>query len=65
MVIASCLLWIFSDPQVVSVGLTEAQAKSAGHEMVISVLGLEHTRDGPWQRVIDGAFQASISSRWP
>ncbi len=33
---------VFSDPQVASVGLTEAQAKSAGHEVVISVLRLEH-----------------------
>ena len=33
---------VFSDPQVASVGLTEAQAKSAGHEVVTSVLGLEH-----------------------
>jgi len=33
---------VFSDPQVASVGLTEAQAQSAGHEVVTSVLGLEH-----------------------
>jgi mercuric reductase len=33
---------VFSDPQVASVGLTEAQAKSAGHEVITSVLGLEH-----------------------
>jgi len=33
---------VFSDTQVASVGLTEAQAKSAGHEVVTSVLGLEH-----------------------
>lgn len=33
---------VFSDPQVASVGLTEAQAKAAGHEVVSSVLGLEH-----------------------
>ena len=33
---------VFSDPQVASVGLTEAQATSAGHEVVTSVLGLEH-----------------------
>ena len=33
---------VFSDPQVASVGLTEAQANSAGHEVVTSVLGLEH-----------------------
>ena len=33
---------VFSDPQVASVGLTEAQAKSAGHDVVTSVLGLEH-----------------------
>lgn len=33
---------VFSDPQVASVGLTEAQAKMAGHEVVTSVLGLEH-----------------------
>jgi mercuric reductase len=33
---------VFSDPQVASVGLTEAQAESAGHEVVTSVLGLEH-----------------------
>jgi mercuric reductase len=33
---------VFSDPQVASVGLTEAQAKAACHEVVTSVLGLEH-----------------------
>jgi mercuric reductase len=33
---------VFSDPQVASVGLTEAQANSAGHQVVTSVLGLEH-----------------------
>ncbi len=33
---------VFSDPQVASVGLTEAQAESAGHEVATSVLGLEH-----------------------
>ena len=33
---------VFSDPQVASVGLTEAQAKAAGHAVVTSVLGLEH-----------------------
>lgn len=33
---------VFSDPQVASVGLTEAQAKAACHEVVTSVLGLKH-----------------------
>jgi len=33
---------VFSDPQVASVGLTEAQAETAGHEVATSVLGLEH-----------------------
>ena len=33
---------VFSDPQVASVGLTEAQAKCAGHGVVTSVLGMEH-----------------------
>lgn len=33
---------VFSDPQVASVGLTEAQATSAGHDVTTSVLGLEH-----------------------
>jgi len=33
---------VFSDPQVASVGLTEAQANAAGHDVVTSVLGLEH-----------------------
>ncbi|MBT2131593.1 mercury(II) reductase [Aliiroseovarius lamellibrachiae] len=33
---------VFSDPQVASVGLTEAQARSAGHDVATSVLGLEH-----------------------
>jgi mercuric reductase len=33
---------VFSDPQVASVGLTEAQAKAAGYDVVKSVLGLEH-----------------------
>lgn len=32
---------VFSDPQVASVGLTEAAAKKAGHEVRISVLPLE------------------------
>lgn len=42
MTIESCPLWFFSDPQVASVGLTEAQATSAGHDVTTSVLGLEH-----------------------
>lgn len=33
---------VFSDPQVASVGLTEAAAKAAGHDVRISVLPLEH-----------------------
>ena len=33
---------VFSDPQVASVGLTEAEAKAQGFETVVSVLGLEH-----------------------
>ncbi|VAV96482.1 Mercuric ion reductase [hydrothermal vent metagenome] len=33
---------VFSDPQVASVGLTEAKAVSAGHDVITSVLGLEH-----------------------
>ena len=33
---------VFSDPQVASVGLTEAQARSAGHDVMTSILGLEH-----------------------
>jgi mercuric reductase len=33
---------VFSDPQVASVGLTEAQARAAGHEVRTSVLPLEH-----------------------
>jgi mercuric reductase len=33
---------VFSDPQVASVGLTEAKAKSAGFDVVTTVLGLEH-----------------------
>lgn len=33
---------VFSDPQVASVGLTEAAAKAQGFETVVSVLGLEH-----------------------
>lgn len=33
---------VFSDPQVATVGLTEAQARSAGYEVSTSVLGLEH-----------------------
>src|SRR5205823_4599774 len=31
---------VFTDPQVASVGLTEAQAKVAGHEVATSVLSL-------------------------
>jgi len=33
---------VFSDPQVASVGLTEAKAMRAGHDVITSVLGLEH-----------------------
>jgi len=33
---------VFSDPQVATVGLTEAAAAKAGHEVVTSVLPLEH-----------------------
>jgi mercuric reductase len=33
---------VFSDPQVASVGLTEANARTAGHAVITSVLGLEH-----------------------
>ena len=33
---------VFSDPQLASVGLTEAQARKAGHDVVTSVLPLEH-----------------------
>jgi mercuric reductase len=33
---------VFSDPQVASVGLTEARARSAGHEVRTSVLPLDH-----------------------
>lgn len=33
---------VFSDPQVASVGLTEATAKAQGYDLVTSVLGLEH-----------------------
>lgn len=33
---------VFTDPQVASVGLTEAQAKTAGHEVATSVLALDH-----------------------
>jgi len=33
---------VFSDPQIASVGATEAQAASDGHDVVTSVLGLEH-----------------------
>ncbi len=33
---------VFCDPQVASVGLTEAAARAAGHDVRISVLALEH-----------------------
>ncbi len=33
---------VFSDPQVASVGLTEAQAQQAGHETATSLLPLQH-----------------------
>ena len=33
---------VFTDPQVAGVGLTEAQAIAAGHEVKTSVLGLEN-----------------------
>jgi mercury(II) reductase len=32
---------VFTDPQIASVGLTEAQARTAGHEVAISVLSLD------------------------
>ncbi len=39
----STMAWVvFSDPQVAGVGLTEAGARAAGHEVKTSVLGLEH-----------------------
>ena len=39
----SAMPWIvFTDPQVAGVGLTEAQAIAAGHEVKTSVLGLEN-----------------------
>lgn len=33
---------VFTDPQIASVGATEAQAAARGHDVVTSVLGLEH-----------------------
>ncbi|NKX41767.1 mercury(II) reductase, partial [Rhodobacteraceae bacterium R_SAG2] len=33
---------VFSDPQVASVGVTAAQAAAQGHQVITSVLGLEH-----------------------
>ncbi|PRX37031.1 mercuric reductase [Meinhardsimonia xiamenensis] len=33
---------VFSDPQVASVGMTEAAARAAGHDVRVSVLPLEH-----------------------
>lgn len=33
---------VFSDPQVASVGLTETQAKAAGHQVVTSVISLDN-----------------------
>lgn len=33
---------VFTDPQVASVGFTEAQARAAGHDVRISVLSLDH-----------------------
>jgi mercuric reductase len=33
---------VFSDPQIAGVGLTEAEARAAGHEVKTSVLGLEN-----------------------
>jgi mercuric reductase len=33
---------VFTDPQVASVGLTEAQAKAAGHQVATSVLSLDN-----------------------
>jgi mercuric reductase len=33
---------VFTDPQVATVGLTEAQAKAAGHQIVTSVLSLDN-----------------------
>lgn len=39
----SAMPWVvFSDPQVAGVGLSEAQARAAGHEVKTSVLGLDN-----------------------
>ncbi len=39
----SAMPWVvFTDPQVAGVGLSEAQARAAGHEVKTSVLGLEN-----------------------
>ncbi len=33
---------VFTDPQAATVGLTEAEAKAAGHSVITSTIGLEH-----------------------
>jgi mercuric reductase len=48
---------VFCDPQVASVGLTEAQAKAAGHKVVTSVLGLEHVPRALAARDTRGLFK--------
>lgn len=48
---------VFTDPQVASVGLTEAGARAAGHEVVTSVLGLEHVPRALAARDTRGLFK--------
>ncbi|NND00333.1 MAG: mercury(II) reductase [Gammaproteobacteria bacterium] len=33
---------VFTDPQVATVGLTEAEARTAGHSVITSIIGMEH-----------------------
>jgi len=37
---------VFTDPQVAGVGLSEAQARAAGHEVRTSVIGLDNVPRG-------------------
>nr|WP_320109270.1 hypothetical protein [Brucella sp. JSBI001] len=45
---------VFTDPQVASVGLTEAQARAAGHSVRTSVLSSTMCR-GRWRRATHAA----------
>ncbi len=54
---------VFSDPQVASIGLTQAEAESQGRAVVTSVLGLEHVPRALAARDTRGGDQARRGKR--